>query len=117
MKRVLPGPYTFILTATNEVSKRFKSNKRTVGIRVPDSEIVHALVVELGNPIVSSSIHSEDEILDYITDPSEIYEVWKHQVHYVVDGGVGRNQGSTVVDCTEKVPYVIREGLGLDALL
>ncbi len=117
MKRVLPGPYTFILTATNEVSKRFKSNKRTVGIRVPDSEIAHALVVELGNPIVSSSIHSEDEILDYITDPSEIYEVWKHQVHYVVDGGVGRNQGSTVVDCTEKVPYVIREGLGLDALL
>lgn len=116
MKRVLPGPFTFILKATSDVSKIFKTNKRTVGIRVPDNAVVNALVLELGNPIVSSSIHSEDEILDYITDPTEIYETWKHKVDYVVDGGAGQNQGSTVIDCTEQDPFIVREGLGMEAL-
>ncbi len=116
MKRVLPGPFTFILTATNDVSKIFKTNKKTVGIRVPDNAIVQAIVNQLGHPLVSSSIHSEDEILDYITEPTEIYEEWKHRVDYVVDGGVGKNQGSTVLDCTESEAYIIREGLGMDQL-
>ncbi|MFT5512442.1 MAG: tRNA threonylcarbamoyl adenosine modification protein (Sua5/YciO/YrdC/YwlC family) [Bacteroidia bacterium] len=116
MKRVLPGPFTFILKATNDVSKIFKTNKRTVGIRVPNNAVVNALVLELGNPIVSSSIHSEDEILDYITDPTEIYEIWKHKVDFVIDGGVGQNQGSTVIDCTERDPFIVREGLGMEAL-
>lgn len=116
MKRVLPGPFTFILTATNDVSKLFKTNKRTVGIRVPNNNIVQAIVEELGRPLVSSSIHSEDEILDYITEPSEIFDQWKHLVDYVVDGGVGNNQGSTVLDCTESEAYIIREGLGMEQL-
>ena len=116
MKRVLPGPFTFILMATSDVSKLFKTNKRTVGIRVPDSPIVQAIVAELGHPLVSSSIHSEDEILDYITEPQEIYEQWKHLVDYVVDGGVGKNQGSTVLDCTEREAYIVREGLGIELL-
>lgn len=116
MKRVLPGPFTFILNATSDVAKIFKTNKRTVGIRVPDNAIVQAIVNELGNPLVSSSIHSEDEILDYITEPSEIYDLWKHQVDYVVDGGVGKNQASTVIDCTEREAFVVREGLGMEQL-
>ncbi|MBO6517260.1 MAG: threonylcarbamoyl-AMP synthase [Bacteroidia bacterium] len=116
MKRVLPGPFTFILKATNEVSKIFKSNKRTVGIRVPDNEIVQALVDQLGNPIVSSSIHAEDEVLEYLTDPEEIYDEWKHKVDYVLDGGAGQNMASTVLDCTEKQAFVVREGLGMEEL-
>ncbi len=116
MKQVLPGPFTFILKATSEVSKIFKSNKRTVGIRVPDNEIVQALVTELGNPIVSSSIHSEDEVLEYLTNPEEIFEIWQHKVDYVIDGGSGQNYGSTVLDCTEKEAYIIREGLGMSLL-
>ncbi|MFT5723446.1 MAG: tRNA threonylcarbamoyl adenosine modification protein (Sua5/YciO/YrdC/YwlC family) [Bacteroidia bacterium] len=116
MKRVLPGPFTFILNATNEVSKIFKTNKRTVGIRVPDNAIVHAVVLELGHPIVSSSIHSEDEILDYITDPRDIYEAWKHNVDILIDGGIGQNQGSTILDCTESQAFIVREGLGMEFL-
>lgn len=116
MKQVLPGPFTFILNATNEVSKIFKTNKRTVGIRVPDNEVVKALLEELGNPIVSSSIHSEDEVIDYLTNPEEIYDIWKNQVDYVLDGGAGQNMGSTVLDCTEKEAFIIREGLGMSEL-
>ena len=117
MKQVLPGPFTFILKATNEVSKIFKTNKKTVGIRVPDNQIVSALVNELGNPIVSSSIHAEDEVIEYLTNPNEIYEVWKHQVDYMLDGGVGGNQGSTVLDCTEREAYIVREGRGVEQLV
>ncbi|MCB9262739.1 MAG: threonylcarbamoyl-AMP synthase [Flavobacteriales bacterium] len=116
MKTVLPGPFTFILTATNEVSKIFKTNKKTVGIRVPDNEIVQRLIEELGNPIISSSLHSEDEILEYITDPEEIYDKWQHKVDVVIAAGAGKNQGSTVIDCTEKEPYIVREGLGMELI-
>ncbi len=116
MKRVLPGPFTFILNATNEVAKVFKTNKKTVGIRVPNNEIVQSILSELGNPIISSSIHSEDEILEYLTEPSSIYEEWKHKVDIVLDGGAGKNMGSTVIDCTESQPFIVREGLGIDLL-
>jgi tRNA threonylcarbamoyl adenosine modification protein (Sua5/YciO/YrdC/YwlC family) len=116
MRHVLPGPFTFILKATSEVSKIFKTNKRTVGIRVPDNQVVHALLDQLGNPIVSSSIHAEDEVIEYLTDPDEIYEEWKHKVDVVVDGGFGQNHGSTVIDCTEKEAFIVREGLGMELL-
>ena len=116
MREVLPGPFTFILKATSDIAKIFKTNKRTVGIRVPNNEIVHDLVRELGNPIVSSSIHAEDEVLEYLTDPYDIYEEWKHKVDIVIDGGVGKNQGSTVLDCTEQQVYIVREGLGIELI-
>lgn len=116
IKRVLPGPFTFILNATNEVSKIFKTNKRTVGIRVPDNEIVRSIVAQLGHPLISSSIHAEDEVLEYLTEPETIYEEWKHKVDILVDGGVGKNQASTVLDCTESQAYIVREGLGMSAL-
>jgi tRNA threonylcarbamoyl adenosine modification protein (Sua5/YciO/YrdC/YwlC family) len=116
MKRLLPGPYTFILNANSNVGRLFKGNKKTVGIRVPDNEIVSSLIKSLGNPLVSSSIHSEDEIQEYLTEPEEIDMVWQNRVEYIVDGGAGMNKGSTVLDCTSSEPEVIREGLGFDQL-
>ncbi len=113
MRRALPGPFTFILKANNSVPKIFKTNKKTVGIRVPDNAICHALLEKLEHPMVSSSIHSEDEILDYITDPEEIYENYHKLVDAVIDGGIGDNHPSTVIDCTEEMPVVIREGKGV----
>ena len=116
MKQLLPGPYTFILKANTNVPKIFKANKKTVGIRVPDNEIIQYLVEELDRPLVSSSIHSEDEILQYLTDPVQIHEEWGHKVAAVVDGGAGHNTGSTVLDCTSGDVEVVREGLGMDRL-
>jgi tRNA threonylcarbamoyl adenosine modification protein (Sua5/YciO/YrdC/YwlC family) len=116
MKRLLPGPYTFILEANSAIPKIFKTNKKTVGIRVPNHAVVEAIINELGNPLVSSSIHSEDEIQEYLTDPDEICDVWQHKVNYIVDAGIGENMGSTVLDCTGQEPTVIREGLGFELL-
>jgi len=116
MRRLLPGPYTFVLRATSEVAKVFKTNKKTVGIRVPDNEIVQALLEQLGNPIISSSIHAEDEVIEYLTDPDEIYAAWQHKVDIIIDGGPGKNQGSTVLDCTDNEAFLIREGLGMDKI-
>jgi tRNA threonylcarbamoyl adenosine modification protein (Sua5/YciO/YrdC/YwlC family) len=116
MKRLLPGPYTFILNANSNVGRIFKSNKKTVGIRVPDNEIVRSLINALGNPLVSSSIHSEDEIQEYLTEPEEIESQWDNKIKYIIDGGVGMNMGSTVIDCTEDSPFVVREGLGFEQL-
>ncbi|MBS9464119.1 threonylcarbamoyl-AMP synthase [Flagellimonas sp. 389] len=116
LKRALPGPYTFILPGNNNLPKDFKK-KKTVGIRVPDNAIVNALVTELGNPIVSTSIHDEDDILEYTTDPELIYEKWKNLVDIVVDGGYGGNIASTVIDLATGYPEVVREGKGsLDIL-
>ncbi|QQR97817.1 MAG: threonylcarbamoyl-AMP synthase [Sphingobacteriales bacterium] len=117
MKRALPGPYTFILDANNNIPKLFKNNKKTIGIRVPDSMIVNSLIENLGNPMLSTSIHHEDEILDYITEPYEIYERFKHQVDIVIDGGIGGIVPSTIIDCSKNEISVLREGLGsLDIL-
>lgn len=116
LKRTLPGPYTFILPGNNNLPKDFKK-KKTVGIRVPDNNIARALVTELGNPIVSTSIHDEDDILEYTTDPELIFEKWQNLVDVVIDGGYGDNVASTVIDLSEGVPKVIREGKGsLDIL-
>ncbi|MCY1719745.1 L-threonylcarbamoyladenylate synthase [Prolixibacteraceae bacterium Z1-6] len=112
IKKNLPGPFTFILEANNNVPKYFKGKKKTVGIRIPDNNIIREIVTELGNPIVSTSIHDEDEILEYTTDPELIYEKYKDVVDVVIDGGFGELIPSTIVDCTQYEPEVIREGKG-----
>ncbi|WP_275314773.1 L-threonylcarbamoyladenylate synthase [Tenacibaculum bernardetii] len=116
LKRALPGPYTFILPGSNSLPKVFKKRK-TVGIRVPDNAIAIAIVEALGNPVVSTSIHDEDEVIEYTTDPELIFEKWQNIVDVVVDGGFGDNYASTVIDLTSDLPEVIREGKGsLDIL-
>ncbi|NNF85992.1 MAG: threonylcarbamoyl-AMP synthase [Winogradskyella sp.] len=111
LKRALPGPYTFILPGSKSLPHPFKKRK-TVGIRVPDNSIALALVKELGNPIVSTSIRDDDDIIEYTTDPELIYEKWDHLVDVVIDGGYGDNEPSTVVDLSVDPPVVIREGKG-----
>jgi len=113
MRRCLPGPFTFILNANNSIPKLFKNNKRTIGIRVPDNNIARTIVHELGNPILSTSIHHEDDIIDYITEAYSIYERYEHTVDIVIDGGTGGIIPSTVIDCTHDEPVIIREGLGV----
>lgn len=116
LKSALPGPYTFILPGSNNLPKIFKK-KKTVGIRIPDNNIIRTLVKELGNPIVSTSIRDDDDILEYTTDPELIFEKWNNLVDVVIDGGYGGNEGSTIVDLTDSYPEVIREGKGsLDIL-
>lgn len=116
LKRALPGPYTFILPGNNDLPKVFK-NKKTVGIRVPDNNIIRAIVKELGNPIISTSIYDEDEVLEYSTDPELIFEKWQNSVDVVIDGGYGYNIPSTIIDLSGYDPEVIREGKGsLDIL-
>ena len=110
LKRALPGAYTFILPGNNNLPKEFKK-KKTVGIRVPDNTIARTLVEKLGNPIVSS-IYDEDELIEYTTDPELIFEKWQDKVDIVIDGGYGDNVASTVIDLSEGVPTLIREGKG-----
>ena len=111
LKRALPGPYTFILPGNNDLPKEFRKRK-TVGIRVPDNNIARQIVEQLGNPIVSSSIHDEDEVIEYSTDPELIFEKWENKVELVIDGGYGENIASTVIDLTGYEPIVVREGKG-----
>lgn len=113
MKANLPGPFTFILNANSNVPALFKSKKKTVGIRVPDNNIVRELVNALGEPLVTTSIKDEDEIIEYMTDPELIYEKYCDLVDIVIDGGYGDNQPSTVVDCTQDEPIIIRQGKGI----
>jgi len=113
LKRVFPGPYTIILNATDKIPKIFSNKKKTVGIRIPDNNIAREIVKELGSPIVSTSIHDEDDIIEYSTDPELIFEKYNHQVDLVIDGGYGMNVGSTIIDCTNDGEYIIiREGKG-----
>jgi tRNA threonylcarbamoyl adenosine modification protein (Sua5/YciO/YrdC/YwlC family) len=111
LKRALPGPYTFILPGNNNLPKEFKK-KTTVGIRVPDNTIALEIVRQLGNPIVSTSIHDDDEVLEYSTDPELIFEKWQNLVEIVIDGGYGDNVGSTIIDLSGFEPVIIREGKG-----
>ncbi|KIA86793.1 L-threonylcarbamoyladenylate synthase [Flavobacterium sp. AED] len=116
LKRVLPGPYTFILPGNNNLPKEFKK-KTTVGIRVPDNSIALEIVRQLGNPIVSTSIHDDDDVIEYTTDPELIFEKWQNLVDVVIDGGYGDNIGSTIIDLSGDEPIVVREGKGsLDIL-
>lgn len=112
LKSNLPGPFTFILNATNEIPKLFNSNKKTVGIRVPDHDLIREIVNELGNPIVTTSIHDDDEIMEYTTDPYQIYEKYEGKVDMIIDGGFGNLYATTVVDCTTEEPEIIRQGIG-----
>ncbi|MGV3630239.1 MAG: L-threonylcarbamoyladenylate synthase [Bacteroidota bacterium] len=114
LKHHLPGPFTFILNATNEVQKIFDSNRKEIGIRIPDNLILKAITEELGNPLATTSLHDEeDEILEYFTDPNEMYQRYENEVSIVIDGGYGHLEPSTVVDCTEGDAKIIRQGAGI----
>ncbi|MBK8882150.1 MAG: threonylcarbamoyl-AMP synthase [Bacteroidales bacterium] len=113
LKRNLPGPFTFIVQANSQIPKMFKNKKKTVGIRIPDSNIILELVRELGRPIITTSIHDPDEIIEYTTDPELIHEKYSDFVDVVIDGGFGNNEASTVVDCTGDEFEIIRQGLGI----
>lgn len=118
MKHLLPGPYTFILNCTNKVPKLFQSKKRTVGIRIPNHSIPLAIVKELGNPIMTASVHDPDDLIEYTTDPSLIYERFENKVDIVIDGGYGGVEGSTVLNCADGEVEIIRVGKGpVDELL
>lgn len=112
MKKALPGPFTFILNSNSSVPKILNAKKKSVGIRVPDHNIPRTIVKELGNPIVTTSIRDEDEIIEYSTDPSLIYEKFVNLVDIVIDGGYGGNVASTIIDCTQDTFEVVREGKG-----
>lgn len=113
LKRYLPGPFTFILNANSNVPKYFKGKKKTVGIRIPDNSIILEIVRTLGNPIMSTSIHDDDEILEYSTDPELIHEKHKDFADLVIDGGYGNKVPSTIIDFTDDVPVIIRQGNGI----
>ena len=112
LKKSLPGPFTFIFESSSKVPRVLDVNKKTVGIRIPDNNITKAIVETLGNPIITSSIKDDDHIVEYTTDPEEIFEDFKNQVDIVIDGGVGGNIPSTVIDCTEGELILVRQGLG-----
>ena len=113
MKRNLPGPFTFIVEANNNVPKIFKNNKKTIGIRIPDQPIITNIVRELGCPILTTSIVDEDEISGFMTDPEEINDAYKDRVDIIIDGGFGNKEESTIVDCTENEIIIVREGKGI----
>lgn len=112
LKKALPGPYTFILPASGNVPKLLNNNKKSVGIRIPDNAIARELVKRLGNPILSTSIHDEDDVLEYSTDPELIHEKYEELVDLVIDGGYGGVEASTVISCLDGTMEVIREGKG-----
>ncbi|GHT03671.1 threonylcarbamoyl-AMP synthase [Bacteroidia bacterium] len=111
MKKNLPGPFTFILNATNSLPKIYK-NRKEVGIRVPGNNIIRTLVRELGNPVLSTSVRDKDDILEYSTDPELIEEEYGTTVDAVIDGGYGGLEPSTVVDCTGDEIEIVRQGKG-----
>ncbi|MBK6962749.1 MAG: threonylcarbamoyl-AMP synthase [Bacteroidales bacterium] len=113
MRKNLPGPFTFILNANNNVPKLIQSKKKTVGIRIPDNNIPLEIVRELGHPIMSTSVHDDDEIIEYTTDPELIYEKFQNLADIVIDGGYGDNEPSTVIDCTLDEIVIVREGKGI----
>ena len=113
MKRNLPGAFTFIVEANNNVPKLFKNNKKTIGIRIPDQPIITNIVRELGCPIITTSIIDEDEITGFMTDPEEINEAYKDKVDIIIDGGYGNKEESTIVDCTDNEIVILREGKGV----
>lgn len=112
MRRNLPGPYTFILNANSNVPKILGIRKKTVGIRIPDNPVLLEILKELGRPIMSTSVHDDDEVLEYTTDPELIHERYKDLVDLVVDGGYGDNTPSTIIDCTGEEILMVREGKG-----
>lgn len=112
MKRCLPGPFTFILNATTKLPNVLMNRRKTIGIRIPANYIAMAIVEELGNPLLTTSVHDDDEIVEYTTDPELIHEKYCRSVDLVIDGGYGHNVASTVVNCTGDEPEIIRQGIG-----
>jgi tRNA threonylcarbamoyl adenosine modification protein (Sua5/YciO/YrdC/YwlC family) len=112
LNKNLPGPFTFILTASNQIPKLFDTNKKTVGIRIPDNNIVQAIVKELQHPLVTTSLHNDDDILEYCTDPYLIQEEWRNKVDAIIEGGYGKSEASTVVDLSNGEIEIIRQGIG-----
>jgi tRNA threonylcarbamoyl adenosine modification protein (Sua5/YciO/YrdC/YwlC family) len=111
LKRCLPGAYTFIMNGVNKLPKPF-TNKKTVGIRIPDNSVVQAIVKELGNPIASTSLKEDDDIITYATDPELIFDKWQNLVDIIIDAGYGGDEASSIIDITETIPVIIREGKG-----
>ena len=113
LKHSFPGPFTFILNATNEVTKIFDTNKKEIGIRIPDNNIILEIVASLGNPIATTSLHNdEDTFLDYFADPNAIFEKYEDSVDMIIDGGYGNLEASTVIDCTGNIAKIVRQGIG-----
>lgn len=112
MKKHLPGPYTFILNGSSNLPKIFRGKKKEIGIRVPNNNIARELVKELGNPIVTTSVHDDDEIIEYTTDPTLIEEKYRNRIDLVINGGYGHNEASTIVNLVNGNPEIIRQGLG-----
>lgn len=112
MKRNLPGPFTFVLPATNKLPNVMMNRRKTIGIRIPANYIVMAIVEELGNPLLTTSVKAEDDVVEYMTDPELIYEKYEKLVDLVIDGGYGQNVASTVVDCTADAVEIVRQGIG-----
>lgn len=113
LKSSLPGPFTFVMNATNDVSRLFGTNRKEIGIRIPNNNIILEIVKELGNPIATTSLHDDDDVLmEYFTDPYEIYQRWDEKVDYIIDGGQGKLEATTVVDCTGNYPEILRQGAG-----
>lgn len=112
MKKNLPGPFTFILNANSNIPKLFRSTKKSIGIRIPQNNIIREIVKELGNPILSTSVHDDDAIIEYTTDPELIHEKFGDIVDIVIDGGYGGNIPSTVIDCIGNEPLITRFGKG-----
>ncbi|MDB9964068.1 L-threonylcarbamoyladenylate synthase [Vicingaceae bacterium] len=112
LKRNLPGAFTFILEANNSIPKLFKNKKRTLGIRIPNNAFCRSIVENFGNPLIATSVHDDDEVIEYTTDPELIYEKYRDLVDIVIDGGFGNNEASTVVDLTNGYPEIIRQGIG-----
>lgn len=113
LKSTLPGPFTFILNANNSVSKIFQTNKKEIGIRVPDHKFIKTLVEELNHPLVCSSVNDEDHIIKYTTDPLAIFEKFEKNVDAVINYGYGKNVASTIIDLTSESPVLIRQGAGI----
>ncbi len=112
LKKNLPGPFTFILPASKRLSKQLETSRKTIGIRIPDNNIVREIVRNLQMPLLNTSVHDDDEIIEFTTDPELIYDNYKNTVDLIIDGGYGNNEPSTVVDCTNDEPEIIRQGIG-----
>ncbi len=111
MNKNLPGPFTFILPASKKIPKILEKSRKNLGVRIPDNNIVRDIVRELGNPIITTSVHDDDEIIEYTTDAELIYEKYENQVDIVIDGGIGNNEASTIVDCSDGEPEITRQGI------
>ena len=112
MKKSLPGPYTFILNANNNIPKMFKNKKKEIGIRIPNNNIARNIVKQLGNPLATTSVKDRDLLLEYSTNPELINQRFYKKVDIIIDGGHGGSKASTIINCINNQPIIEREGKG-----